>query len=258
MSADKHTVTDFEVKLDLDHADKMVATKIRSSVNGFSRDQIEEAIVQELSADEWHRQRSAIAALRAGALFLCLKSQMGKGYTGFWEHCEARFKVPRSSISKKMRLAVRWLAANGGKPSLITKLATATELDPSKADSKAVQLAFDWIGENTTTDLYRREKLVNYGPQGGNQWPKDKERHRRTRGAIDAERDAKAALENFRWLRMDIDICHSSKLYELLDDSHLARLRERLIELQNDVSSIATSRGLKRLGDQWRMTEPKD
>ena len=167
MSEHSHTVTPQEVQADLDSADKMVVSTIRCTVQHISRDEIESAIDTELAAGQLHRQRSAIADLRAGALFLCLKSQMGSGYSGFWKHCETRFTVNRATISRKMRLAVKWLAANGGNPKLITELAQAMELDPAKLKSapKAVQLAFDWIGDQTTTDLYRKYKLVNYGPQ---------------------------------------------------------------------------------------------
>lgn len=134
----------------------------------ISVEQIEEAIIRELASEETHRQQRAMCAMRAGALFYCLKKAMevsGKKYTGFWDHCEKQFSVTRMTISKKMRLCANWAAKNGAKTELIEELAAAASLEPSKDAPKAVQLAFEWIGDLDLSDLYRREKLVNYGPQ---------------------------------------------------------------------------------------------
>ena len=256
MSEHSHTVTEREVQADLDSADKMAVSKIRCIVQHISRDEIESAIDTELAASEWHRQRSAIADLRAGALFLCLKSQMGSGYSGFWKHCETRFKVHRATVSRKMRLAVKWLAANGGNPKLITELAQAAELDPAKLKTapKAVQLAFDWIGGQTTTELYRKYKLVNYGPQNTGKLLGDPKKGRHTGENIQLKKQAEAGgaaatLGEF------LDEFLNNKIYEQLTDADLQHLRERVVEFETVVSNLALARKLKRLPDNWRLLE---
>jgi hypothetical protein len=137
-------------------------------VNTFSVEECETAIAHALAASEEHRRQSAIWDLRAGILLQIYRQSLkvnGRKFTGFWARAEERFRVTRGTISKKMRLAAIWAKENGASPEQQRELAEAADLTDTSLP--AVQLAFDWIGERTTTDLYREHGLVSYGPQGG-------------------------------------------------------------------------------------------
>jgi hypothetical protein len=129
-----------------------------------------------------HRKYRSICALRAGALFYLLKRTMGAGYTNFWAHCEKRFAVNRATISRKMRLVSKWAATMGASEDQIAELASASDLSDALP---SVQLAFTWTEGLDLSDLYRREKLINYGPKGAP--PGTDKGHRRTKQVIELE-----------------------------------------------------------------------
>ena len=226
----------------------------------ISVEQLEAAIDQELAADEHHRQQRTMAAMRAGALFYCLKKAMevsGKKYTGFWEHCEKRFGVNRATVSRKMRLCANWAAKNGAKAELISELAEAATLEPSKDAPKAVQLAFEWIGDLDLSDLYRREKLVNYGPQNTGKLLGDPKLKRRLPDSEHGlEQQQKWVAEQWRepgftrkellrWLAPDLKT--KVKPYLLLTDAELNEFASLLHDLHREICDARVGRGaLKR------------
>ena len=156
--------------------------KMCCTVQHISKAELEAAIERELAAEEMHRKYRSICALRAGALFYLLKRTMGAGYTNFWAHCEKRFAVNRATISRKMRLVSKWAATMGASEDQIAELASASDLSDALP---SVQLAFTWTEGLDLSDLYRREKLINYGPKGAP--PGTDKGHRRTKQAIELE-----------------------------------------------------------------------
>lgn len=135
----------------------------------LSCQEVETAIMEQLHAVEFHRKASAIADLRAGVLFHLYRQLKGSDYSGFWTDCENTFAVNRATISRKMRLAVEWARKSGADESTILQLAQASNLEDTSIP--AVQLAFDFIGDQTTTDLYRKYNLVK--ARGGDVTPRD-------------------------------------------------------------------------------------
>jgi hypothetical protein len=226
---------------------KLAAPDARLTVS-----QIESHIDQELATEEMHRQGRAIAAMRAGAWFYCLKQAMavsGRKYTGFWEHCEKRFNVARGTVSKKMRLVAIWAGKNGAKAELITQLAEAAKLEPSADASPAVQLAFDWIADLDLSDLYRREKLTGQAPTGGNT---GNHTPRRAKAEIDKAALEESARHYFTLAEAALNKLYAQELYAQLDDESLALLRENLLEIGTAIKDLAAHRGLKRLPATWR------
>ena len=127
---------------------------------------LKKALHEELDAEAEYRRRSAIHALRAGVLFHLFRQSMGITQSNFWAECEREFRVDKSTVSRKMRLAVQWAKEKGATEEQIMALAQAAELGDST--NPALQLAFDFIGELTTTDLYRKYGMVNPPrPRGG-------------------------------------------------------------------------------------------
>jgi hypothetical protein len=208
----------------------------------ISIDDIERGIAALLVEEESHRQKRAICAIRAGAGFYMLRKAMevsGRKYTGFWQHCETRFGVNRATISRKMRLAANWAAANGAKAELLSELAQAASLELTATTPKAVQLAFDWIGDLDLSDLYRREKLVNYGPRGG-----DMGNHvpRRTNAAIrQAEAEARSA-QQLKLLARAFDIWREEKLHYHLSDDGLRQLQVTVMEFAAQINAFCKDR----------------
>jgi len=228
------------------------------TVKHISIEQIEAGIESQLAEEEFHRHQRALSAMRAGALFYCLKCAMevsGRKYTGFWAHCENRFGVTRGTISRKMTLVARWASKNGGNKKLITQLAKAAQLDPAAKNApKAVQLAFKWIDGLDLSDVYRRERLVNYGPQNTGKLLGDPKKGRHTGENIQLKKQAEAGgaaatLGEF------LDEFLNNKIYEQLTDADLQHLRERVVEFETVVSNLALARKLKRLPDNWRLLE---
>lgn len=248
----RNTVTDDEVNADLIHSERLFQSKIRCQMQHISRETLEKALDLELAAEDYHRQRSAIAALRAGVLFALLKVSMGQGYTGFWKYAEDRFKVNRSTISRKMRLAHQWYVENNINPAQALQLAECTDLDPAHraAAPKAVQLAFDWIGDQTTTDLLRKYKLIDYGPDGAG----GRREGPRPKGTSE-EVAAESAVTVAGILSAQLDEFFAAKHYLKLDDLHLRQLNERLTEYQALTHRLVLDRGLRRLPADWRLTE---
>jgi len=223
----------------------------------ISVEQIETEICRYLAAEEDHRQQRALCAMRAGALFYLLKQRLkvsGRKYTGFWEHCEQRFGVNRATISRKMRLVARWAAKNGASEELIAELASASQVGSSEAVPKAVQLAFDWIGGLDLSDLYRREKLVNYGPQNTGKLLGDPNVKRHTRERMLAK-SQKEADKHGRFVGALMDGFLSCRTYEMMSDRELQVLREIAYEFERAVGNMAAGRRLPRLGENWRLME---
>ena len=75
------------------------------------------------------------------------------------------------TIWRKMRLAVIWAKASGASEDQIYQLTNATDLSSTSTDA-SVQLAFDFIGDKTITDLYRQHKLIDPTPRGGDMTPR--------------------------------------------------------------------------------------
>lgn len=135
---------------------------------------LKKALHEELDAEAEYRRRSAIHALRAGVLFHLFRQSMGITQSNFWAECEREFRVDKSTVSKKMRLAVQWAKEKGATEEQIMALAQAAEL--SDSTNPALQLAFDFIGDQTTTDLYCKYGMVNPPrPRGGMVTPRNPE-----------------------------------------------------------------------------------
>jgi hypothetical protein len=126
----------------------------------------------------------------------------------------------------------------------------------TKADAGLLLTALGEVMDGKTmTEMYRSQKKMRQAQIGGDQ---GNHKARRTAAAMDRERAEQDALENFKFLRQDIDLCLHVKAYELLDDAHVQRLLERLEELHPIITALAEARKLKRLPADWRDTEPKD
>lgn len=209
-------------------------------------EEIEQDIRVALADEEAHRRASAVADLRSGVLFFLYKASMGvngRKYTGFWEACEAKFGVSRMTISKKMRLAVTWAKENGASEEVIHQLAAASALDPQNS---AVALALNWIGDRTTTDLYRDYGLITYGPKGG-----DLSEHRTGKRRTKAEKQFDdAAAECADWYRYGFlgirdTYLHPEKSYKHLEPRCLANLADVVDRLNKELKSICRSRKIR-------------
>ncbi len=213
---------------------------------------IKKAIHDELDQEVYYRRQSAIHDLRAGVLFHIYRMSLGIGNTGFWSECEVEFKIGRSTVSKKMRLAAIWAKEAGASSEVLMQLAEAADLNDK--DHPAVQLAFDFIGTNTITDLYRKYKLVSNGPRGGVVTPVDPETGRLQRAArrtkaeierMEFEIGAKAWIERMldageKALSMEFD---GARVWDLATDDQLESLRGYAQDIQ---AGIVASQGRRR------------
>lgn len=223
--------------------------------------QVESAIKEQLSAIEFHRKSSAIADLRAGVLFHVYKQLKGKTGETFWRDCESEFSVGRATISRKMRLAVIWAKASGASEDQIFQLTNAADLT-DKSSSPAVQLAFDFIGDLTITELYRKHKLIDPAPKGGNITPTDPETGKRMaaprRTKAELERDAFNLSFKLWWKDSQsvlnkalTEECEGDKLWDLLEDDKLEWLRGSLTEVATKIAATQYRRAaLRRLNNK--------
>jgi hypothetical protein len=153
-----------------DYSNGLIFTTV---VQQLSCHDIEKAIEDEDRQEENHRQKASIHALRSGLLYHVLRMKMGIGHTDFWNHCATRFQKGKMTIWRKMRLAGEWMKEMKATSDQVLQLAQAPDLSDTKND--AVQLAFNFVGDMTTTDLYRKYKLISSGPKGGDNTPRDAE-----------------------------------------------------------------------------------
>jgi len=226
----------------------LLAKKSVHQVNTFSTvAQIEQAIMTALADEKAHRRASALADLRSGVLFFLYKASLGvagRKYTGFWEACETKFGVARGTISKKMRLAVTWAKENGASDEVIHQLATASKLtDPN---NPAVVLALNWIGDRTTTDLYRDYGLVTYGPKGG-----DLSAHRSGKRRTKAMKEFDDGVEkSTEWYKYGFPnfrdtYLQPKKSWHFLEPAALANLTDVVDKLSKELKTACRSRKIR-------------
>lgn len=202
---------------------------------GSTVEQCEIEIEKSLLASETHRKQSAIWDLRTGVLFQIYRQALGikgrKTRVGFWERAEKRFGVSRQTISRKMRLAAIWAKKQGASEEQIRELAEAANLEDTSIP--AVQLAFDWIGDKTTTDLYRENKLVYTEMGGYRETRKDGSPRapRRTNMQIERENfEIAAQCANHKLRRALIDALtirgpEGARSWDILNDAALEELK---------------------------------
>ena len=148
-----HTITVARDNSDLAHA------------NYSNVERLETAIDDLLKQEKLYNQSGAICALKCGALFHVYKRQLEKiaadqhGQVDFWGRAQERFFVNKSTISRRMRLVVLWAKENRLSENVIAQLASTAETDKPETN-EVLQLAFDFVGEQNTTDLYRKYKLL--------------------------------------------------------------------------------------------------
>ena len=216
-------------------------------------EQCEEAICKAMFLSEEHRKQSAFWDLRTGVLFQIYKQALnvaGRKYTGFWDKAEKRFGVGRATISKKMRLAAIWAKEQGASEEQIRQLAEAADLEDTSLP--AIQMALDFIGDKTTTDLYREHKLVATGPTGGYR-PTKADGSPRADKRTDAEikRDALEAQgrhlcsSTAHWIdkTMLLSGPEEERSWDLLDD---ARLEELKLKAYDFYQGILTSQNRRK------------
>ena len=220
----------------------------------FTLERIETLCEQQLEAADFYRKKQAVHELQSGVLFHMLRSLRHQQQNEFWSYVEKRFGYHRTTIARKMRLALRWAKQTGATDAQVLELAQACKIESPKGAPVGVQLAFEWIGDLATTDLMRREKIINYGPQNTGKLLGDPKKGRHTGENIQLKKQAEAGgaaatLGEF------LDEFLNNKIYEQLADADLQHLRERVIEFETVVSNLALARKLKRLPDNWRLQE---
>jgi hypothetical protein len=151
-----------------------------------------------------------------------------------------------------MRLVSKWAATMGASEDQIAELASASDLSDALP---SVQLAFTWTEGLDLSDLYRREKLINYGPKGAP--PGTDKGHRRTKAEIEEANivaDAELSYDEFAGM---MDASMQDHRFARLDDERLARLRARAREFLAELEVHCHRRKLKPLPDDWRLQESR-
>jgi hypothetical protein len=140
-------------------------TGTNSALTFSGLEQLENAIQGLLERENIYNRSGALCALRCGALFHVYKRQMEQiaanqhGQADFWGRAQQRFQVGRATISRRMRLVVLWAKETRMGEEVIAELASTAETDKPET-SDVLQMAFDFVGEQNTTDLYRKYKLL--------------------------------------------------------------------------------------------------
>lgn len=213
---------------------------------------LEVAIEVALQRSEEGRRICAIWDLRAGVLFQLYRQSLtvaGRKYAGFWDRAEKRFSIHRATISRKMRLAAIWAKQQGADEATVMQLAQAADL--TDESNRAVQLALDFIGDKTTTDLYREHKLVNYGPEGG--WRETKadgspRNKKRTKAQIERDTFEGGAPIKCRHTIRVINLLlglhgpQKEPAWAMLDDGDLETLKTAAYDLYHGVLEYETHR----------------
>jgi hypothetical protein len=105
----------------------------------------------------------------------------------------------------------------------------------------------------TMTEMYRSQKRIREalcsGGDTGVHTP------RRTKAEVEQEAAEADAATSAEILNEIADAWLDDKRYLRLNDLDLQLVRERLIELESAISALANDRRLKRLPDNWRLTE---
>lgn len=219
--------------------------------------QIEEAIQVQLDAEYEHTKAQSVAALRAGILFHLYKQQSKEQGQEFYDKCGKRFGgISRGTISNKMRIAVIWAKEKGADEATVLMLASACDLNDKS--NTAVQLAFDFVGSDTITDLYRKHGILESKTRGGLVTPTDADGRliradRRTQAQIDYDAWKIAADARNARLKADIDTALASEMHspegplhcwQLLDDVKLKALREAVDDLAEALSNTMIKRAM--------------
>ena len=119
----------------------------------FSCRDLEKAYKEFAAQEKRHRELAAICALQAGIAAHVHRCLSPISASQWWESAELNFGESKSSVSTKMRLAVKMAQEKGASPEALLALAQAADL--SDRTNPSLQLAFDFIGTDSLTDLYR-------------------------------------------------------------------------------------------------------
>lgn len=224
---------------------QLVSKKSVALCNTLGAEDLESSILEALLQTENHRRQSAMWDLRAGVLFHLYRESLkvnGRKYSGFWDRCEERFGVNRATISRKMRLALVWAKEQGADDAALQQLAAAADFEDQ--NNEAVQLAFDWIGDQTTSDLYRKYKLTNVGPQGGDT-SKHPRKDRRSKVEMTEAQELEEALEWWKLAKAGSITVFQARTFSKLPDLELANFIDLHDRMLKEARQVAEARGIK-------------
>lgn len=203
-------------------------------------EQLETAIEGLLNREQEHNRSGAICALRCGALFHVYKRQLEamaaqqRGQVDFYVRAVERFNVSRGTINRRMRLVVLWAKENRLSEGVIAQLADTTEQDTPE-ESEVLQMAFDFVGESNTTDLYRKYKLL------GSDTPKRKAKaHITVTAEVESDRDQ--LLHTARETIAQMRSCLTPGYLGQLDASTLEDLEAARLNLGHAIAQVRKSR----------------
>jgi hypothetical protein len=212
---------------------------VRANYTGIER--LETAIDELLTQERLFNQKGAICALRCGALFHVYKKQLEKiateqhGQVDFWGRAQDRFHVGRGTISRRMRLVVLWAKENRMGEDVIAELASTAETDKPET-SDVLQMAFDFVGEQNTTDLYRKYKLL-----GGDK-PAKKSGKPQLTIAKEVEADREQLYHTARECVAQMRACLAPGYLGQLDATALDNLEFARIDLGHAIAEVKKAR----------------
>jgi hypothetical protein len=136
--------------------------------------------------------------------------------------------------------------------SLLSKSPLDFQFNPDKARELLSVIGTAMDGKSMT-ELVRSQKIIREalcsGGDTGVHTP------RRTKAEVEQEAAEADAATSAEILNEIADAWLDDKRYLRLNDLDLQLVRERLIELESAISALANDRRLKRLPDNWRLTE---